>query len=509
MDKTVECGSCDKRFVVSDKVTVKSKEKFYPGEKNEAHLERFSGARSSESALTARSISGVGFQQASYQPGVSADVVSPVRPRRTMASIVGVGMMVIVILIFVLAGGEEGAMRDMETKNRFVLVGFAAFLGCALVFYGLTKKKLYASVVCLIFGGALLALPMIFPGNPMMASERSFEPIKNPEGSGLSKFEDNEEDYIDELGYIPVAEALEKYPRDGVVCVYLRGAKRLVRDKIADYLYVETGSVRRGTVYDRADEMDSGELGMLLMVEQEVSIDEISEMCRKFGKVNKLDRDLRVVDISVDSGVAKELLSKKSVNAKDLNFQEQQLLALQGIDPKEKMNAVKSLGYSEPIAHRADITAALLEILPDAPLELQLEVIKTLQVWSQLGDGAEKVVLATVKELHKKNQVSKAAMEFLIARKTAGCEVILYELWIADPVTWSDQVLSLGAGAQMLLLPNLEKMDTFHIVSAADILAKVGEFDCLEYLEAALKVVSDEAAKKSLKAAIDEIKNRS
>ncbi len=51
-------------------------------------------------------------------------------------------------------------------------------------------------------------------------------------------------------------------------------------------------------------------------------------------------------------------------------------------------------------------------------------------------------------------------------------------------------------------------MDTVHLVAAADILGKVGTPPCVTYLEEVMSK-QDEQGKKSLQAAIDEIKKRS
>jgi hypothetical protein len=82
------------------------------------------------------------------------------------------------------------------------------------------------------------------------------------------------------------------------------------------------------------------------------------------------------------------------------------------------------------------------------------------------------------------------------------------DLWQSEPVAWSDLFLKLGEGAQILLLPHLKDMDTVHLVAAADILGKVGTPPCVTYLEEVMSQ-QDKQGKKSLQAAIDEIKKRS
>lgn len=506
MEKTVECGSCESRFKVTEDVLVKEKEKFYPGEKRGVHLERFSNSETHEAVASPKPTQ-VDFAQAHYQTDVDIDRVGPPSASRTMAAIIGVSLMVLVLVIFLLVGRENGAMRNMEAPNRFVLVGFTALLGCLLVLYGMAQNRMKGILLCLILGGGLMVLPVVFPGNPMSESK---DDVPSLVGDGASKplsradQENAETDYFAEVGYRPVAEALEKYPSDRVVGIYLRDARKLIRDKILDYLYEETGKTNRGTSYDQVDQASRG---LILMVKQKISIDEIAVMCEKFGNINKIHRDLRLIDITVDPAKIVHLDPKKSLDVNSPDYYRQQLAALKSFDPEVKMKAVKRLAGVEPKSMRDDISRALIEMLPTSPNDLKLKIIKTLQVWSKPGDGADAVVLKAVQELHQEGLVSNAAMTFLVDRRVDGSEKILIDLWGKDPVAWSDLFLSLGEGAQVLLLPRLKEMDTVHIVAASDILGKLGSKTCVTDLEAVMEGL-DETGKKSLQAAIDEIKKR-
>ena len=506
MGKTVECGSCDNRFKVTDDVQVKEKKKFYPGEKKGVHLERFATSSASVVASSPEATQ-VGFQEAHYQADVNADRIGPPRPRRTISSIIGVSIMVMMILIFLIFGREDGPMRDMETTNRFVLAGFTAVLGSLLILYGLGQNKLRGMLLCLVLGGGLLAMPALFPGNPISASAEEAKPevlLKDSPNSRSSYGQSENNDYLDNVGYRPVADALEKYPSDGVVAVYIRNARKLVRDKISAYLYAETGKVSRGTSYDQVDQTDSG---LILMVKQKMSIDEIASMCSRFGRVDKIDRDLRLIDVTVENSKIVKLDPEASLDSDNPQYYRQQLEALGSFDPEVKMKTVKRLAGVEPKSMRDDISRALVVMLPESPNDLQLEIFKALQVWSKPDDGAGPVVLNVVQQLHKDGEVSKAAMTFLVHRQIDGAQVILMDLWQKDPVGWSELFVNLGEGAQVLLLPELKKMDTVHIVAASDILGKVGAKSCIPYLEAVIEK-QEETGKESLKAAIDEIKKR-
>ena len=506
--KTVECGSCDHRFKVTEDVAVTEKDKFYPGEKRGVHLERFANpdAKNESRSVTEK----VGFAKAQYQPNVNAESVGPPSPRRTIAAIVGVSLMVFVIVLFLLAGGKTGAMRDMEITNRFILVGFTAVLGCALVFYGMVQNRIRAVLLCFILGSGLLALPVFFPGNPLSESSGDREVAAVAEGMGESSVSGGytEGDYLHKIGYFPVAEALDLAPKKSVAAIYIRNASMEVRSAIAEYLYVKTGKLDRGTSYNRGDMSEAGLYGLILMVKQEKSLDEIAVLCERFSKVNDVHHELRVIDVTVDGSKVVTLDPKKSSDPSSQEFFYEQLKALKSFDSAVNMTAAKCLAGSEPKAMRDDITKQMLEMLPASQNDLKVELILALQVWSKPGDGADMVVLKAVQDLHKVGLVGKPAMDFLIDRQVEGSELVLMDLWNADPAAWSDQVQRLGDGAQVLLLPLLKDMDVVHLVAAADILGEVGTDSSIPYIESVIET-KEEVGQKSLKAAIDEIKKRS
>jgi predicted Zn finger-like uncharacterized protein len=503
MGKTVECGTCDGRFKVTIDEVVAEKDKFYPGEKRETHLERF-GRNSVDAA------SPVAFQQAHYQANMNADRVGPQRPRRTVSTIIGVSLMSLIIVIFLLAGGKEGLMRDMETGNRFILVAFTALVGGALVIYGKANNRQFGVLLALVFGVILLALPVMFPANPTSVSAEPIVAVgTSPDSSGDATttaidIDRKQASYLFEIGYDPVSDALGKYPENQVVGIFLRNASETIRGKIGAYLYEVTDKASREIIYKRGE---SGNHGLVVLVEQKKSIDEIAALCSKFGRIDKIDRKLRVIDVVVESSKLIKLDPYNALDRDSLDYQLQNLKALKSIDPKERMKAVKRLADSEPKARRRDIAEALIQMLPESKTDLQLEIIKTLKKWSKPGEGAEPVVLAAVKQIHQQGKVDKTSMEFLVDRGVEGSEVILIELWDKDPVTWSDIVMRLGEGAQILLLPKIKEMDVAHLAAVSAILGKTGTAACIPHLEQEM-ASKDEHGKKSLQAAIDEIKKR-
>ena len=499
LGKTVECGSCDHRFKVADDHVITEKQRFYPGEKRDRSLDNF-GKSAAEVAAP------VTFQQAQYNPGVTSDQVGPPRPRRTLAAVVGVSILVLVIVLFLAAGGKEGSMRDMETAKRFIFVGFTVLIGGGLLFYGTTHMRKVGLLATFILCALVLSLPIIFPANPVSSTV-----IENPKE--LEKLVDNSvdeelamKDYLFEIGYDPVRKAIAGGAEDTVVAIYLRNASKAARTKIAAYLYSATDKVSRETSYDRG----STELnGLILLVEQEKNIDEVALLCEKFGRIEKISREYRVVDVIVDPMKMGVLDESKALDSENIDFQRQNIIGMQNIDPDVQIKAVKRLANSEPKALRTDVTKQMVKMLPTASKELKIELIRGLKVWSQPGDGAEKAAYTAVQELHREGAVEKSGIDFLLMRKVDGVGVILIDLWKKNPVVWAETLQGLGKGAELLLIPILSEFNDTQIVAASDILGEVGTSDSISYLKKAMGGEISATAKKSLQAAIDEIEKRS
>lgn len=499
LGKTVECGSCDSRFKVTNEQIVVEKEKFYPGEKKNKGLDNFGKAAASVQAPVA-------FEQAHYQPDVNASFVGPPRPRRTMAAIAGAAVLIMVIIVFLLAGGKEGSMRDMETANRFIFVGFAVLIGGGLYFYGMVHNRKSGLLVGGLLCAFVLALPVIFPANPTSATiVDNVDELEQRDDAEADKAE-AERQYLFEIGYEPVQKAIAGGNPDTVAAVYLRNASKAVRAQIAAYLYSATDEASREVSYDRGT---TGLNGLILMTEQKKSLDEIALLCKKFGRIEKISRDLRVIDVTVENSKVGTLDEDKMLDRENIDFERQNLKALSSIDPVEQMKAAKRLANSEPRALRPDITVQMVKMLPKSSNPLKIELIRALKVWSKPGDGSEQAVLAAVRELHKAGLAEKSGIDFLIEREVEGAEAILLELWKKDPVAWSATVSGLGEGAQVLLLPVLNSLDDVQVVAACGILGDSGTAACIPVLKETMAKSKSEVGKKSMQAAIDEIQNRS
>jgi len=500
LNKTVECGSCDNRFKVTDEEVVKEKKKFYPGEKRGADLERFGHQHSRVSGAA------VDFKQAHYQPNVTADVVGPPRPRRTIAKVIGLSMMVMVILIFLLAGGKEGSMRDMGMVNRFIFVGFTAIVGGLLVIYGSVRDRKLGVMLAGLLAAILIALPFIFPPNPTVTSDEPIGKVGVEEdGRGAFNSEILRAQYLEAIGYEPVSDALESNPRESVVGIYLRNVSESARMQIGNYLYEATDRVSHETVYVRGEDDEDG---LVLLTKQEKSIDEIAALCTKFGRIKKIDKKLRIVDVYVEGAKMDYMSNDKALDPKSLDFEDQNLRVLKGFDKGAQLRALNRLAAAEPKARRDDITQQLLKMLPRSKGDLRIAILHALKTWATAEKRVSHVVAPAIKEVYAEGKMDKDIMEFVIQRKIDAGSEILWKLWEKNPAEWSEMMSGLGEGAQILLLPNLAKMNVAQVVAACEILGRVGTPSAISTLESVARASSGQK-KKSLKAAIDEIKKRS
>ena len=501
LGKKVECGSCDHQFTVGEEHRIAEKERFYPGEKKSMGLGKF-GKKASDG------IGEVAFTPASYQDDVNPEMVGPPRPRKTLAIFGGLGLMGLVIVVFLLGGGKEGPLRDIETNNRYVLCGFSALLGSVLIIYGSAKNRWLGVMLAVILSVVLLFIPAMFPGNPVSSFIKPMDVSLSPVTESKSAIEaESIDDYLIRIGYDPVEEALFEHPRETVVGVYVRNADYSTQSKIASYLYYVTGRVSREVVFPRGD---TGQAAMILLVEQEKSIEQIAALCERFGEVVKMEKDLRLIEVFTDRAKTEGVDEVKLKDPEDPDFEFLNLKSLKHFDPEWQLAAAKRLASAKPGDLRADITEQFVDMLPSSHPELQLEIIRALKSWAEPESDIGEALLNAANNLHAEGRVSQVCMELLIDRQVAGCELILMELWNKDPVLWSDQFIKLGAGAELMLLPQIIKMDAGHLSMASEILGKVGTKECVSYLKGIIENSKLDAKKiKSLQAAIDEIKKRS
>ena len=500
LGKTVECGSCDARFDVTTDELVAEKKKFYPGEKRGSHLDRFGRNTPSSAAVS--------FQEAQYLNDVDPMLMGPPLPRKTVSVVFGVLLMIVIVVVFLLAGGREGTMRDMETLNRFILCGFTALVGSTLVIYGSANNRVKGVILALVCSSILMSMPILFPANPTKASVLDIQDVttigKKAAKSDAEKALKIRQDYLLEIGYEPVDSVLRKHRKESVVGIFVRDASPQLRRSIGAYIYDATGKKSRETTYDN---VDNDMTGLILFTDQVMSIDEIAALCTKFGRVEKISKDLRIIDVIVENSRIAKLDQYTVLDSDSIDYEAQNLEALNSIDPKVKMDAVRRLASSKPRARRDDITQKLIQLLSSSNAEQQLEIIRALKTWALPGSGVEKPVFEAVKSIHKQGKVNQDAIDFLLKFEVVEAGDLLLELWNGDPVRSSQTIINLGEGSQVLLLPGLENMDIAHIVSASEILGKSAEKSAIPHIEEVMRGKSGQA-KKSLQAAIDEIKRR-
>ena len=494
MGKAVECGVCGHKFKVTDDQVIYEKVKRYPGENKEAALDRFVAASAN-------------FKSAEYNKN-KVDFYEEMPARRLIAAFAGIALVLTIIGLFLVFGGEEGAMRDVETSKRYILVGAAALVGGGLFIYGMFKERLLGAIVALIFGAALLSLPVFLPGNPTSQSSgvydaQDFELFESEKVVDKSP-EQTEKDYLRSIGYTVVEKAVKEHSKEKVFAVFLRGATPLTRDRIQENVYELTGEIDRGLIYERGG---NGEHGFLLLVDQKLPFSEMVNICGRYGEIQLVSEELRVIDVKVNNESFNNTKNQDFLNPDSHNYERLNLQMMKGIDPNERYSAVKRLGGSEPKAYRHDIVKVLVSLLLVDDDNLKLAAIDTLSTWSNKEDKIEAEVMAAVAALYGKQKLNKGTVAFIIDRNFDGAPILLMELWESDPITWSSLMVEVGSDIEYLLVPKLEEFDKSKLVAALDILSQVGSRYSLKSLKALL-AKENKLNAKSLKPTIDEIENR-
>lgn len=481
LGKKVECGACKNRFDITEEMRVAKPQKYYPQGQANPKLQEFTKHLS-------HAVSTASTNQDVYTHGNDIRKVSPLRPRRKIAIGLGAGIFFFVLILFLLAGGSEGSMRDIENDKRFVLVGFSALLASCLFIFGMVKNRSKGILFAVLGSCILLGLPLVFPANPLKVSDAPFE--KREEASAEIVTLSAEEIYEREVGYTPVASAIDKHSYKQVVALYLNNAPKRVRGIVTDYFEVLYNKKVEVISYARGEK---GMKALLVLTGELPSIEEVEKQCEHFGRVKKTHESKRVIEIFVEAEKLGKMDLSKASDPKSLDFERQNLRALRGIDPTERKNAVHRLLAAKPRALRDDITQALFHLIKSSPQEEKMEILKAIALWSQEGSRSDRKVLKELKALPDEVDVDASVVEFIIKRKPEGYADYIIGLWQQEPALWSAALIAAGGkDIHAGLLHCAAQSDDAHLVSMAFILGKTGDVSLIPDIQKVQKTLSKE-----------------
>lgn len=509
-DKMVECGACENRFRVTDEVTLRTK-KFYPGEtRRGAHLERFSRAPLNPGGP-------VTFATVEYSPDVSADVFEPPAFQRVIAGLFGVGMMLLTGLAFILSAGGGGPLGAISHERRIVLALFVAVIGGGFIVYANKRARGKAALAALGLAALLVALAFIFPGpeqgavagEPAAAGAGGGEPAAGAAaaagGGEAVKPNDPSAAIKEEIRYGPVEQEIAAAGGNAerVTAVWLRGMSEGNKYSVQEFLLRVSGADRSSHIYPR------GEREFLLVltgVEQE--IEATAQACRRIGKIEKLIRPLRVIEVRVDSDRFAEVPLERLGDPASDAFYALNLKELESIDLRRVERAVDRLSAAKPVQFRRDVVRQMIELLKESPAGLLGKLGRALERWSEPDEGAEPAVLAVAQRLHAAgSDVDEGLIAFLVARKVDGVQPIIHEAWLANPDNWEPLYITLGQAAEQPMLEALRSKRVGARESAVRILGQVASPATIPALEA-FGDTKDRELQVLVTRAIEQIRNR-
>lgn len=492
--KTVECGACDNRFKATDKTIVHEKERFYPGEHQDALLDRLGRTPVIED-------SSVNFERAQYTPQVDADAIMPSTPAQTFAALSGVALILLFAVVFFLGSGPSGTFQDVDLNKRLLLGCFVSLIGSGLIVAGAKNWRNRAILLAVVLFAGVLALILLTPvhltprsGGDLTA--RTTTP-KVDEPAGL--LETEQDVYLQKIGYDAVERAMKKESdvekgidgRDRVVAIYLSPITPSYIPDIESFfsrkLFIPPTKSLVG--YER----EGTNARLIVIPGIPKSFDEIAELCAELGKVDTLP-EKRVINVQVTTS----LFSRPGASThKQLSdpynelFCEANLNELTHISAERIENAVQRLGAMPADAtkrHKPDILNKLISLLgqPETGDVFYSSVGRALAAWAPKDEEVAGKVGAIATSWSENNkEIPKSIVEYLISNGSPEVALIIDSMWIKNPETWSEQYQSLGAEAETRLIFHVADSPVAIKKSAAGLLRRIGTAKSLPALRAA------------------------
>ncbi|MEP4078716.1 hypothetical protein [Haloferula sp.] len=488
--RMVECGSCDQRFRVEDEVMIRQR-KFYPGERRDASLERFSRVPTQSPVAPA-------FEPIHYESEVpSAVTVDPTSPFRIILGIAGVLGAVIVVLILIFGGGPGGLLDGTSVAKRMILSSFTAILTMVLLLVANPHGRLKAALVGALFVAGLLALPFFFKEGTtkhVSSYQAGEDPLDGAEE--IVSAEDPLNDIKKEMHYEPVAEALAKYgPTRSVqgktaYGVWLRDLRDFNKHQVVEYLTQSTGASDESWLYPRPPDDF-----LIVLIDIENDLGRVADLCGRFGEVTRTFEGLHVIEVKVNNESFIQGSLDKLTNPDNPSFYELNRRELESIDLRRVGEAIKRLSVAEPKLFRRDIVKRLQQLLEHPDLEMKSDIARALKVWSEEGDGSVEAIRAAAKEIMvAEGTVPRPIIAFMVQSKDEEVIPILDQLWADEAGPWETLYGEMGPPIEDWVLKRFMDGSPTLKISAATLLAKVGTEKSLPALREAKEGARSETA---------------
>lgn len=489
LGKMVECGSCDHRFRVDGDILAREK-KIYPGEHKDPTLEQFSRVPLRADVMP-------DFEKAPPIDENARSTFIPVSsPMRIVLGLSAGISAALVAVILIFGGAPNGILDGATTENRLIFAGFMSVILSAMLIAATPVKKYRAVLGGILITGMLMTLPFYFKEG--VPKGRPGDATINADISSLRSDEDDRfKDIKEEMGYGRLAQALEKYrdigEADGktVVGIWLRNMHQYNKKQIFDYMVRTSGASDPSWIYGR-----SSRDYLMILYDVSPDLNQIADMCKRFGIVENIYTELNVVEVEVDN---EEQLNQEDVEKlRDPNHPEFYQLnkrELGSVDLDRAKDAVVRLADVEPKEYRGIIVQQLRQLLNEGDLNLKRDVVRTLSVWAEDGDGSIDAVRAAAEEIHTKGEViPRSVIDFLVENEDLESIPLINELWLRDAKEWEAPYGDLGSAIEETVIDSYAGASTAIKISAARLLGRVGTSRSIEFLNSERPNASAELA---------------
>ena len=515
--RTVECGSCENRFQVTAEVMATTRDRFYPDEiKKEVDLSRFGRAPATSAPVE--------FRTMEYEKSGKQLFVGPVPPVRMFAAVGGLLIVVVTALAFYFGSlPTSSILQDIERADRYMIAGFMGLMAGGLLIWGMVRNRVAGAFLALLGIAGMLALAHYLP------VYRTINVDAKLQSRALDASESEEEKTEEEKpGFFPgiteelyTPEEVMKKTRwkaavlplvsEGddthVVAIWVRTMHEFHRLQIQGYLKQEFSLAARPDFRVLRDG------GLFVMSGIPFDLDRVEVAVERFGEIEQVIPELRLIQMQVNSTVLGEVSNKltgKLNDPEDGAFYSLNYAELIALDRERVKDAIRRLTLAEPIRMRKDITVRLVGLLRGEYDEETLgNLAKALKIWSEPGDGADRIVTDLgLKMITQGKTVPDEILQFLAERKTPEAAALLVSLWAEDSTARQRFLEEYGSQAAPRLVDYLGSDDVGLSRSAARLLGKIGTKQQVEEMKKVLASSQDSEFKLILQDAITRCASR-
>ncbi len=496
--RMVECGACEFRFRVDEESLVKNR-KFYPGEKKDPTLMRYSREPHVEVAASPL------IMVVEYTPAPDIQRIEPTPLGKVIVGIVGAAVLGITLLILITGGSSNGFLEGVTTDKRIIIAVFAAVVGAPMVIYANPRTRAKAIFFAVIGAAALICAPLYFKeGAKELISQTSNINVSNAP-LVINKGPSDAGELRETVGYGPMNTAILEAGQNGrVVGIWLRGLLSSNSELVKTYMMRMSGASELSHMYPRVDQNY-----LLVLINPELTLEELALECERLGRVDKTVPELHLIEATVDNSLFAEQPIGKLSDKTDGAFYQLNLHELEGMDIRRVNQALLRLSLAEPVQSRDDIVKRMKELAVMSDREMLSNLARALIVWSNGKDEAPEVMMKAAARIYKvEKKMSLEVVTFLTKWQQPEIYHILEEMWTEDPTTWEEAFMKSGPMAEPRIIHHLTTGENRQRMSAAKIASRVGSDAAISALQEALKNTNDLELQTSFQNAVEAIKQR-